>query len=249
MPDITQTQRLAAVLRDAIMRGDYAPGSKLPKGADLAAEHAVSLSIVYGALRSLANEGLVTLVRRGGSWVRETADATVITRNRVVLHDELGYLFDSAAKHWESPPDRPTVVSWEPPPADVGELLGTGGADVLRRYRVVGPPDAPIAQVMISHIEPGTARDLDLGGESTGLGGIYARMEDAGYVLGWSERVHARMPSPDEAAELGIPRGVPALRILRTTTAAIGGHRHVAEVTEQLMRADRYAVAYRLHRG
>lgn len=248
VPGQTETQRVAAVIRDAVVRGDYAPGAYLPHGADLAAQLGAGKYTVYAAFRLLAAEGLLDVIRGTGTRVRETADVTVMVRGRTVLHDALGYYFDPGAKHWQSPPDRPTRVSWQEPPADVAAILGTGAEPVLRRYRLVGPPGGPVAQLAISHIQPETARTLDLGGASTGPGGIYARMEDAGYSLGWTERVTARMPSPGESADLAVPRGVPALRILRTTEATRDHARHVAEVTEILMRADRYAVGYRLHR-
>lgn len=245
---MTNTQRIAAAIRDAIVRGDYPPGSRMPHGADLAQLHDVSVTVVYAALRMLANEGLVTLVRHGGTWVRDRAEIAVIARDRGVLSDERGYYFDPAAKYWESVL-RPTTVSWAVPAADVAAILGTGDLPVLRRDRAVGPRNAPHAeQLAISHIDPGIARALNLDVPHTGEGGIYARMEDAGYRLEWTERLGARMPSPDEARELDCPRGVPLLRVLRITAARRDGARVVGSVDEILQRADRYAYAYRLRR-
>ena len=248
MPNQTSTQRVAAVLRDAITRGDYPPGSRMPHGATLAAQHGVSPTVLYAALRMLANEGLVTMVRSGGTHVRDVADVTVISRDRGVLSDERGYYFDPAAKFWQSVL-RPTIVTWAVPAHDVAAILETGEAPVLRRDRAVGPVGAHRAeQLAVSHIQPGIARDLSLDVPYTGEGGIYARMEDAGYRLDWTERVGARMPTPDEARELECPRGVPLLRVLRVTTARRDRVGQVASVDEILQRADRYAYAYRLRR-
>jgi GntR family transcriptional regulator len=237
---------MSAVLRDAILRGDYAPGALLPKGEDLASDHGVSRAVIYRALAGLAAEGLVSSVRRGGTRVRELADVALIARDRGVLADERGYYFDAAAKYWTSP--RPTRVSRQPAPADIARILGTGAADVVRRDRAVGPAAAAAAQLAISHIPAGVGDALALGGESTGPGGIYARLEDARWRLSWTERVGARMPSPGEASELQCPAGVPMLRVLRVTTGRRGRERAVLEVCEILARSDRYAVTYQLRR-
>lgn len=247
---MTNTQRVAAAIRDAIVRGDYPPGSRMPHGADLAALHGVSVTVVYAALRMLANEGLVTLIRHGGTWVRDRAEIEVITRDRGVLTDERGYYFDPNAKFWELVIRPLTIVSWAVPAPDVAAILGTAaGESVLIRNRAVGPKGAPHAeQLAISHIQPAIGRALNLDVPYTGTGGIYARMEDAGYRLDWTERVGARMPSPGEAADLDCPRGVPLLRVLRITSARRDGERVVGSVDEILQRADRYAYAYRLRR-
>ena len=249
VPGMTETQRVAAALRDAITRGDYPPGGQLPRAADLAPVYGAGKYTIYAALRILAAEGLVDMTRRAGTFVREQPSMTVIVRDRGVLTDERGYYFDPNAKYW-GPVLRTTIVSWAVPAADIAAILGTADDEpVLRRDRAVGPNDSPRAeQLAISHIQPGIARALRLDVPHTGEGGIYARMEDVGYRLDWTERVGARMPSPDEAAELDCPRGVPVLRVLRTTMARREHERQVATVDEILQRADRYAYAYRLRR-
>lgn len=51
--------RIAAELRDAIMRGEYAVGAQLPSEAELAARFAASRGTVRQAVAVLASEGLV----------------------------------------------------------------------------------------------------------------------------------------------------------------------------------------------
>ena len=243
----TETQRVAAALRDAITRGDYTPGDRLPRAEDLAPGYGVGKYTVFAALRILATEGLVTMVRRGGTFVREQAPVSVVTRDRGVYSDERGWYFDPAAVNWELV-IRPTTVTWQPAPPDIAAILGTTD-DVLRRNRAVGPPGAERAeQLAVSHVAPDIAHALDLGVPYTGTGGIYARFEDAGYRLDWTERVGARMPAPIEAEELACPPGVPLLRVLRVTSGRAGTGRRVLSVDEILQRADRYAYAYRLRR-
>ncbi|NYI07843.1 DNA-binding GntR family transcriptional regulator [Allostreptomyces psammosilenae] len=53
------------------------------------------------------------------------------------------------------------------------------------------------------------------------------------------------MPTPHEAETLQIARGIPLLRILRTTTSPDGT---MLEINDTRMAADRFAVGYPLHR-
>lgn len=70
-------------LRDAILRGDYAPRQRLIE-ADLAEEYSASRFIVRNALIQLASEGLVELQPNRGARVREitVTEAIEITEVR-----------------------------------------------------------------------------------------------------------------------------------------------------------------------
>ncbi|MES2095068.1 MAG: GntR family transcriptional regulator [Actinomycetota bacterium] len=60
--------RIAGRLRDAILRGDYAPGARI-RQEDIAEEFGASRIPVREALRILESDGLVTLVANTGAWV------------------------------------------------------------------------------------------------------------------------------------------------------------------------------------
>lgn len=60
--------RIAVSLRDAILRGAYAPGARI-RQEDVAAEFGASRLPVREALRILESDGLVTLVANTGAWV------------------------------------------------------------------------------------------------------------------------------------------------------------------------------------
>lgn len=60
--------RIAAELREAILRGEHAPGTRI-RQEDLAGRHGASRLPVREALRMLEAEGLVTLVANTGAWV------------------------------------------------------------------------------------------------------------------------------------------------------------------------------------
>lgn len=60
--------RIATLLREQILRGDLAPGSRI-RQEDIAARFGVSRVPVREALRLLEFEGLVTVVANSGAWV------------------------------------------------------------------------------------------------------------------------------------------------------------------------------------
>ncbi len=60
--------RIAAELREAILTGEHAPGTRI-RQEDLADQHGASRLPVREALRMLEGEGLVTLVANTGAWV------------------------------------------------------------------------------------------------------------------------------------------------------------------------------------
>ena len=60
--------RIASELRDAILAGEYAPGTRI-RQEDLAGRHGASRLPVREALRMLEAEGLLTLVANPGAWV------------------------------------------------------------------------------------------------------------------------------------------------------------------------------------
>ena len=67
------SEQVYAQLRDAIMRGDHAPGDAL-KSQDLAKEHGVSLAVVREALVRLVGEGLADRLPNRGFAVPAFSD-------------------------------------------------------------------------------------------------------------------------------------------------------------------------------
>jgi DNA-binding GntR family transcriptional regulator len=61
---------VADELRAAILRGRFAPGSRLPSERALATEFDVSRATVVTAFRVLRGEALIETRRGAGSWVR-----------------------------------------------------------------------------------------------------------------------------------------------------------------------------------
>jgi DNA-binding GntR family transcriptional regulator len=73
-PDAPQplSQQLAALLREEILSGKRAPGSRLPTIMQLATEHGVATATVVKALRILKSEGLVIGSTGHGTFVAES---------------------------------------------------------------------------------------------------------------------------------------------------------------------------------
>lgn len=239
-------EQIARTLRDDITRGRYQPGAVLPREADLAAEHQVSRPTVHRAIAQLVAEGLLVQTRRRGTIVRERPPRERITRTRKVYRDEIGYYFDPAAQPWRAL--RTPAIGWGPCPHDVAALLGVEpGEEVLIRDRVMGEPDTgAVRQLATSYLPATLARGTILAEADTGPGGIYDRLEDMGHgPLQWSEAISARMPTPVEAELLGLPPGVPVLRIVRLTQSAGG---RPLEVNDTRLDADRFEVGYPLVR-
>lgn len=62
---------IAALLRDRITSGVYAPGGSLPTGSDLAVEFEVSRGVIRRSLTALEDEGLLTLGRGAPATVND----------------------------------------------------------------------------------------------------------------------------------------------------------------------------------
>src|ERR1019366_3505504 len=215
---------IADALRDAITHGDYPPGGTIPKERELMATHAAGRETVRRAVIQLTAEGLVEPVRRRGTVVRVRPARRPVSRSRLVYRDELGYYFDQAAQGWR--PLQPPSVSRGPVPFDIAAQLGVApGDEAVIRERIMGDPETgKPTQLATSYIPAGLAAELPvLAARDTGPGGIYDRMEEAGFgPIRWTEAITTRPPSPTEASRLGLAPGVALLRIVRLASSPAG---------------------------
>lgn len=240
-------QDIADLLRDAISRGEYPPGTTIPKEVELMAMHGAGRETVRRAVIQLTAEGLVEPIRRRGTVVRARPTRQPITRSRLVYRDELGYYFDQAAQGWRA--IQPPTVSRGPVPFDVAAQLGVApGDEAVIRDRIMGDPDTgrPI-QLATSYIPADLAAELPvLAAHDTGPGGIYDRMEEAGFgPIHWAEAITTRPPTPAEASSLRLASGVALLRIVRLASSPAG---RPLEVNDTRMSGDEFEVSYPLSR-
>ena len=75
-------RQLADLLRDQIQSGALAPGEPLPSELRLAQEHGISRTTVRQAIGQLRTEGLVTVDRPRGTFVRVPEPTELITLRR-----------------------------------------------------------------------------------------------------------------------------------------------------------------------
>src|SRR6478752_9173957 len=82
----TLTTAVAQYIKDAIVQGEFAPGSRLPEVA-LAAQLDTSRGTVREALRTLADGGLIQIIPRRGVFVSQLSVRTTweITSLRALL--------------------------------------------------------------------------------------------------------------------------------------------------------------------
>ncbi|MER7773256.1 GntR family transcriptional regulator [Kitasatospora sp. NPDC096140] len=239
-------RQIAAELRAAIERGDYPEGAVLPKLEEIAQQYGIAKQTAREAVAELENEGLVEAVRRRGTVVRPIPSRRRLNRSRQVYRDDRGYYFDPTAQPWIAleTPD----IGWGPAPRDIAPLLDVRpGDEVLVRDRVMGNPDTRRpTQLATSYLPAPLARGTRLAERDTGPGGIYDLLESMGHgPLQWQESTSARMPTPREAERLALPRGVPLLRIVRTTTSPAGT---VLEINDTRMSAEDFEIGHTITR-
>jgi GntR family transcriptional regulator len=136
-------------------------------------------------------------------------------------------------------------VTRAPAPADVADRLGLRpGTEVIHRANWYFADDE-LVQIGLTYIPVEIAGDSLLATEkSLGKGSIYARFEELGWpVARIREEISARMPSPDEAAGLSMPPGVPVIEILHTS---MDDWNRPFEVTRFVMRADLTGLDYEM---
>ncbi|WP_182885736.1 GntR family transcriptional regulator [Microbispora sp. H10885] len=207
-------EQIAGDLRDAIVRGDYPIGGRLPSEADLALRHSASRGTVRQAVALLAAEGLV------GS--RQGARRIVLGSERSQSFTELhsfaqwarsmGYRASGSvlsSRRRPCAPDEAVRLSVEP-----GEEV----LDVRRLRHLDGEPVLVEHTVYAGWIAPAVER-LDPECESV----TQELYDSVGLVFAYGEHlIDAVAAGAGEARLLGVRRGSPLLRQRRTTTSQEG---------------------------
>jgi GntR family transcriptional regulator len=244
---ISLYRHIADDLRTAIYQGGYLPGDLLPSREELMQRYGASKETVAKAHRLLESEGMVRVVRRGGTTVREHPIRRQITRERKVYRDEIGYFFDRAAQGWRAL--APVQIGRVPAPWDIAQSLNVPlGSEVVIRDRIVGDPGTGQArQLTASYLPLSIVRELPvLEQADTGPGGIYDRIEESGRApLTWHEYLSARAATAREVEVLKLTPGIPVQRIIRTSADPTGA---VCEVNAISMPADQFEIGYPLQR-
>ncbi|MFY1700152.1 GntR family transcriptional regulator [Micromonospora sp. WMMA1923] len=222
---------LAALLREAIQRGDYPEGSTLPKQDEIATEHGVNINTVRQAVRVLEAEGLVTPVRRRGTVVRPRVAMRRLGIDRYAKSKWKSGLVAFAAdreatgRPW-APGDQTNEVRLTEADAETAEALGLNpGAPVYERARLVKEADIP-THTLTSYYRPEDVEGTSLvdptpgpAGQGGGFGILTSQGLEPDTI---TEAVRARMPTPEEAQILQLPAGEPVMVLHRTTLTRDG---------------------------
>ena len=233
-------RRIADRLRQAILAGELRDGDRLPGENALMSEYGIARATARQALAVLINEGVAVPRRGSGVYVRQFRPSRRHGSRRL-SHEQWG----TGRAIWDSDTTgRPYTVDdltirTEAADADVARVLASDEVCVRRRrYSVDGRP----VQLAASHFPADLVARSPITEEDTGPGGVYARLRDLGHPPAhFTEEVRARMPTPEEAAKLGLPAGTPVIVVCRS--AFVAGGRAV-EVNIMIMDAASYVLQY-----
>jgi GntR family transcriptional regulator len=245
-------ERIADELRRSIRAGDLKPGDRLPSEVRLARDHRRSVPTIRAALRLLLDEGLVekphgrgNFVRRARTTVRRASERHQWEKNRA-RRPETERLRTGSTEH-DTGLDVNDLVfhaSYRESGADkdLAEALGVpeGTVLVVRTYRTRHAAESAPLTLVTSHlIRSMVEANPDLLDETKEPwpGGTQSQLHTVGIELDrMEERVTARPPTPEEAAELELPPGT-AVLMLRKVSYDI--HDRVVDLTDVTFPGDR----------
>lgn len=199
--------RIKQALKDALARGDYAPGAQLPSESALVAEFGVSRMTVGRALNELAAEGLIERVQGAGSFASalDRVSSTLTLRD---VHEEI------AARGHAHAAEVKLLREEVPKPA------------IAQRFGLAA--DASLFHSVILHLEAGRPLQLEDRWVNPAEAPHYLQQDfsvltPTHYLFAetslWRARysIEAVQPSAQEASWLGIERVAACLLITRET--------------------------------
>lgn len=225
----TGYRELAAALRDAIQAEVYPAGSTLPKQDEIAVEHGVNVNTVRKAVSVLEAEGLVTPVRRKGTVVRARPPMRRLGVERYAKSKwKFGLVAfaadrEASGRAWKRD-DQTNAVQRVEADHDIAAALGVDeGSPVYERARLVKDAGTP-THTLTSYYRPEHVEGTPIVDPKPGTatpGGGFAVLTLQGLEPDhMTETFHARMPTPQELADLELPAGEPVMVLHRTTFTA-----------------------------
>lgn len=254
-PKVPPFRRIANELRAEILRGDLAPGDRIPTQEQLEQRFGASRATVRKGVALLAAEGLVTTSQGKASIVRERPHISLrqtgsIYRARRAT-GEANFNAEARAQGQDVHQELREVVE-APAPDVVAERfrVAPGAPMVVRRLLMVADssgsgPGTPL-QLCDGYYDATVARGTRLAEPRRIKGGANAVIEDpdgpiARRITQFIEDLTIRMPYPHESEQLAIPVGVPVARVIRTAYDSAGD---VLEVLDSIIPCDRHAFRY-----
>lgn len=218
-------RNIADELREEIERGDLGPGEKLPDTKALMVRFAAAKSTVRSAVDVLAQEGLVVARRRYGTVVRDRRTVRIpLSRYRRSLESngELGP-FEAACKAQGLSGEMRRVDVGRVRDPDVAALLDLASEDAVVFRRRQALIEGQVVQFQQAWYPLDVAEAADLEREGKIEGGVYRALIAAGIpAVEADERVGARMPTKEEAEQLGTGVSTPVLTVERISKNSEG---------------------------
>lgn len=199
--------RIKAALKQALARGEYAPGAQLPSESALVAEFGVSRMTVGRALNELAAEGMIRRVQGVGSFAAalDRVSSTLTLRD---LHDEIAerdHVHTAELK----------LLRAELPKTAVARAFGVEPGRALFHSVILHLEAGRALQLEDRWVNPDEAPDY--------LQQDFTQVTPTHYLFSattlWRARyaIEAVQPSAQEARWLGIEANAPCLLITRET--------------------------------
>lgn len=246
MPELPVFRRIAADLREAVRRGEYAPGHQLPSASMLMKRYGVASQTVWNAISVLRAEGVIYGQQGAGVFVSEPkmkyyASLTGSRAKRL----EADRRRDTFAQQIEAQGKTARQVSAvEESPADLEvatRLRIDVGQSVAVRRRVMYADDEPL-QLGDSYYPLDVVGKSKIRDQADIIEGTDQVLEDLGHTpTRHEDEITARMPTDPEIETLRLSPGVPINRLLRTTYDQ--GDRPV-EVYVVILPGDRHVLLY-----
>ncbi|WP_141209422.1 GntR family transcriptional regulator [Streptomyces griseorubiginosus] len=236
-------QQVAAVMREAILSGEFAPESLLPSEAQLMTRYGVSRPTVRNAIAALRAEGLIDVRHGKGSFVRSDGQPPLTIERRISRTTDGTFVMPNGDLWQET--EEPSTYRTRTTTA-TGRLLQLGVEEELFGCdRLLIDPGTGTRAMHRMLIPFEIAETVPLLSEEPYQppAAIYRLLTQAGHKLSWAETVRARMPLPDERTALQLPDATPVLYVART---AHGTDDDPLILEELRFGADRAELAYRI---
>lgn len=233
-------QEIADELRAKIHSGELRAGDKLPGENPLMETYNVARSTARQAIDALRSEGLVESRQGVGVTVRDFRPI-----RRAAVQRLSSEVWHAGRSIWDVDlEDRPLRVEVDvrevDPPDSVVRLLGSDEPMCRRSRRFF--VDDRLVQTAVSHVPMSLAGGTRIMDRDTGPGGAYARLAEIGHrPTRFKEEVRTRMPTPQEAEELGLAPGTPVFQIVRI---AADQDDQIVEVNEMTLDGSNYILEY-----
>lgn len=215
----SQFRQIADLLRGAINRGEYPPGSLLPSEPDLADRYSVSRPTINRAVTILRGEGLVRVERGRGTVVREipVIRRTAVARYLQATREQAGGrgAFDAEIRALGMTPRSDVDVERTVPPVRVARALRLpeGQSNVIVRMRRMYANNVPV-QLAPSYVPVEIADGTQIAQRDSGPGGIISRFAELGYAqVRITETVTVRRSTEEEQTFLRLEEDQPVVEI------------------------------------